>query len=144
VIGWQTIAVRLFGTGTDVSVAPNVAWGGEDDLPGELLPAEPLALAAVVFGLAATPEPENQGAFVRAVATRAAPGTRVVAVVDESTFRSRFAQLPDRLEERRRIWRDMLAAHGLAPVFVDLEAPDLAAAEADLEAAIGQPPDIAP
>ncbi len=144
VIGWQTIAARLFGTSAEVSVAPNVAWGGEDELPGELLPAQPLALAAVVFGLAATPEPENQGAFIRAVATRAASGTPVVAVIDESTFRRRFAQLPDRLEERRRAWLDMLETQGLAPVFVDLEAPDLVAVQADLEAAIGRPRGIEP
>jgi dTDP-4-amino-4,6-dideoxygalactose transaminase len=30
----------------------------------------------------------------------------------------------------------MLAARGLVPVFVDLETPDLATAEADLEAAV--------
>ena len=144
VIGWQTIAARVFGTTAEVSVAPNVEWGGENELPGELLPAQRLALAAVVFGLAATPESENQGAFVRAVAARAAPGTPVVAVVDESTFRRRFAQLPDRLEERRRAWLDMLEPQGLAPVFVDLEAPDLVAVQADLEAAIGRPRGIEP
>jgi hypothetical protein len=144
VIGWQTIAARIFGTNTEVSVAPGVAWGGEDELPGDLLPSPPLALAAVVFGLAATPEPENQVAFIRAVAARAGPGTPVIAVVDESTFRRRFAQLPERLEERRRAWSDGLAAHGLAAVFVDLEAPDLATAQADIEAAIERGREIAP
>jgi hypothetical protein len=68
----------------------------------------------------------------------------VIALVDESTFRRRFAQLPERLEERRRAWHDGLAAHGLAAVFVDLEAPDLATAQADIEAAIGRGREIAP
>jgi len=60
----------------------------------------------------------------------------MVTIVDESAFRMRFAQQAARLEERREAWRDMLGARGLVPVFVDLETPDLAAAEADLEAAI--------
>jgi hypothetical protein len=136
VLGLQAIVGRLFGTNVELTVAPNVAWGGEDELPGDLLPSGSLALAAVVFGLAATPEPENHGAFLDALAARAAAGTAVVTVVDESAFRMRFAQQATRLEERRAAWRDMLAARGLVPVFVDLETPDLAAAEADLEAAI--------
>lgn len=144
VLGWQAIAARILGPNVEVSVAPNVAWGGEDQLSAELLPAGPFTLVAVVFGLAATPEAENQGAFVRAVAARAGPESPVIAVVDESTFRRRFAQLPERLEERRAAWRDMLVGHGLTPVLVDLETPDLAAAQADIEAAIERRRDSAP
>jgi hypothetical protein len=144
VLGLQAIAARLFGANVEVSVAPAVAWGGEDELPEDLLPSGPLALAAVVFGLAATPESENQGAFVRAIAARLAPGTPVVAVVDESAFRRRFAEAPARLDERREAWRELLTGHGFAPVFVDLDAPGLAAAEAAVEAAIEQAREIAP
>ncbi|MGH8697159.1 MAG: DUF2868 domain-containing protein, partial [Burkholderiales bacterium] len=138
VLALQAIAGRLFGSNVEVTVAPNVAWGGEDELPGGLLPSGPLAAAAVVFGLAATPEPENHGAFARAVAARAGSGTPLIAVVDESPFRRRFAQEPARLEERREAWRELLTGHGLAPVFVDLDAPNLAAAEAEIEAALGR------
>jgi hypothetical protein len=135
VLGLQAIAARLFGANVEVSVAPSVAWGGEDELPTELLPPGPLALVAIVFGLAATPEPENHGAFVHAVASNVAPDTTVIAVVDESTLQRRFSQLPERLEERREAWRAMLAGHGLAPVLVNLEAADLAAAQAAIEGA---------
>ncbi len=137
VLGLQAIAARLFGTNVEVGVAPEVAWGGEDELPADLLPSGPLALAVVVFGLAATPEPENHGAFIRAVTARAA-GAAVIGVVDESAFLRRFADAPARLAERREAWRELLTGHGLAPVFVDLDAPDLAAAEAEIEAAIAQ------
>jgi hypothetical protein len=143
VIGWQAIAARLFGPNVEVSVAPNVPWGGEDELPGELLPSGAVALAAIVFGLAATPEPENHGAFVRAIAARLGPGTPAIAVVDESAFRRRFAEAPARLGERREAWREFLAGHGVAPVFVDLDSPDLAAAEAAIEAAIERSKDMA-
>ena len=136
-LGLQAIAARLFGANVEVTVAPAVTWGGEDELSGDLLPPGSLAAVAVVFGLTATPEPENHGAFLRALAARAAPGTPLVALVDESAFRRRFAQEPARLAERREGWRELLAGHGFAPVFVDLEALDLAAAEADVEVAIG-------
>jgi hypothetical protein len=42
---------------------------------------------------------------------------------------------PARLDERRRLWRDFCAGQRLTPVFVNLTAPDLAAAEAALDAA---------
>ena len=142
VLGLQAIAARLFGANAELSVAPSVAWGGEDALPSDLLPSGPLTLVAVVFGLAATPEPENHGALLRAV-TAKATGAPVIALVDESTFQRRFAQLPERLEERRAAWRDMLARQGLAPVLVNLEAGDGTAAQA-IEAALERRRDGAP
>ncbi len=133
VLGLQSIAARVFGTGAQLSVAPLVAWGAEEALPEALVPPEPLALVAIVYALAATPEPENHGAFVAAVAAQVKRGTPLAVILDESGFRKRFAQQPVRLEERRTAWRDLLAARRLEPVFVDLEAPDLAAAEAAIE-----------
>jgi hypothetical protein len=137
VLGLQAIAARIFGTNVEVSVAPGVAWGGEDELPGDLLPPGSLAAAAVVFGLTATPEPENHGAFLRAVAAKAA-GTPLIAIVDEAAFHQRFADVPARIDERREVWREFLRGHGFAPAFVDLDAPDLPAAEAAVEGAIGE------
>ena len=132
VLGLQAIAVRVFGPHVDMSVAPGISWGGEDALPEGLVPAGPLALVAIVFSLAATPEPDNHGAFLAAVAALA-PSTPVVAVVDESGFRKRFAQQPARLDERRAAWRELLGSRGREPVFVDLEAPDHAVVDAALE-----------
>jgi hypothetical protein len=137
VLGLQSIAARVFGTNVEVSASPGVAWGGEDELPGDLLTPGSLAAAAVVFGLAATPEPENHGAFLRAVAAKVGT-TPVIAVVDEAAFRRRFADAPARIDERREAWREFLRGHGFAPVFVDLDAPDLPAAETAVEIAIGR------
>jgi hypothetical protein len=133
VLGLQAIAARLFGPHAEVSVAPGISWGGEDALPEGLVPAGPHALVAIVFALAATPEPENHGAFLAAVAALAGRAAPVVAIVDESGFRKRFAQQPARLEERRAAWRDLFAARGGEPVFVDLEAPDHAVVDAAIE-----------
>jgi hypothetical protein len=136
VLGLQAIAARIFGANAVTSIADNVTWGGEDEAPADLVPRGALDLAAVVVSLAATPEAENHGAFVGAVAAQVAPGTPLVAIVDEGPFRRRFAQQPARLEERRAAWRDLLATRRLEPVFVDLEAPDLAAAAAAIERAM--------
>ena len=133
VLGLQAIAARLFGPHAEVSVAPGISWGGEDALPDGLVPAVPHALVAIVFSLTATPEPDNHGAFLAAVATLAGRAAPVVAIVDESGFRKRFAHEPQRLDERRAAWRDLLAARGREPIFVDLESPDAAAADAAIE-----------
>jgi hypothetical protein len=139
VLGLQAIAARVYGPHAEVSVAPGVAWGGEDALPADLVPAGEHALVAPVFALAATPEPENHGAFLDAVAARADRGAQLVALVDESGFRKRFAAEPRRIEERRAAWRGLFAERGREPLFVDLEAPDLAAVEAALERGEGAP-----
>jgi Protein of unknown function (DUF2868) len=133
VLGLQAIAARLFGPHAEVSVAPGISWGGEDALPDGLVPAGPQTLLLVVFSLAATPEAENHGAFLAAVAALAGRATPVVAIVDESGFRKRFAHEPRRLDERRAAWRELLAGPGREPVFADLEAPDHAAVDAALE-----------
>jgi hypothetical protein len=133
VLGLQSIAARIFGPHAEVTVAPGISWGGEDALPEGLVPDGTHALIAVVFSLAATPETENHGAFLTAVAALAGRAAPVVALVDESAFRKRFAQEPRRLEERRTAWRELLAVQGREPVFVDLEAPDHAAVDAAIE-----------
>jgi hypothetical protein len=133
VLGLQAIAARLFGPHAEVTVAPGISWGGEDALPDGLVPADPQALVLVVFAAAATPETENHGAFLAAVAAAAGGATPVAAIVDESGFRKRFAHEPRRLDERRTAWRELLAVQGREPVFVDLEAPDHAAVDAAIE-----------
>jgi hypothetical protein len=133
VLGLQAIAARLFGPHTEVTVAPGISWGGEDALPDGLVPPGPHALVLVVFSAAATPETENHGAFLAAVAAATGRMTPVVAVVDESGFRKRFAHEPRRLDERRKAWRELLAVQGREPVFADLEAPDHAAVDAAIE-----------
>ena len=125
---------RAFGAPSEISVAPTVAYGGEERLTQEHVPAG-TGLAAALFNAAATPEPASQGAFVAALA---APGRDVVALVDESALRSRWIDADARIAERRRAWREVLAARGVSAVFVTLTHPDLAAAEAALHAATAQ------
>src|SRR5690606_11980614 len=84
--------------------------------------------AAVVVGLfssSATPEAETHGVFVTHLLASRPAGSDVVALVDESSFASRFggadATSHRRRDERRSAWKRLLAAYECRPVFVDLE-----------------------
>ena len=84
------------------------------------------APALLLFTLAATPERETHGA-----AAAAWPEARLL--VDTAGFAQRFGA--DRARQRREAWLKILAGLGRTPVFIDLQQPDLAAAEADLQSA---------
>lgn len=131
----QSAIRRTLGARAELSIAPAVEFGGEDALSDDVVPQQPMALVGALFSLAATPEAENHGVFLDRLIARAG-GAPVVAILDEAGFRRRFASQPQRLEERRDAWRDVLAPFGFDPVFVDLESPDLVAVEAALNAAI--------
>ncbi|HKU84932.1 MAG TPA: DUF2868 domain-containing protein [Casimicrobiaceae bacterium] len=122
------LLMRAFESTVEVQWLPQAAYG-EDDVPS--LPPPPLAAAIVVFNLNATPERENHGAFagaLRAALTGRAPLT---AIVDTSDFDARFGGTP-RADERRHAWEQVLGDAGIAPLFVRLADPDVAAAAAML------------
>ena len=87
---------------------------------------------SALFSLAATPENETQGAFVRALRSFAS-GAPVLLLVDEGPWRARFAADERRLAERRSAWRAQFADLALVPIFLDLSTPDLAAAQSEIE-----------
>jgi hypothetical protein len=131
----QSVARRAFGARAELSIAPTIEFGGEDAVADGIVPPQPMALVAALFSLAATPEAENHGVFLDRLTAKAG-GAPIAALLDEAGFRRRFANQPQRLEERRDAWRDVLSPFGLDPVFLDLESPDLVAAEASLNAAM--------
>jgi len=96
-------------------------------------PAE-ASIVVALFALTATPEREQHGAFVQALAERAGRD-RVLVIVDESGFRQRFgdADAGARLAQRRASWESMLQ-EAAKPLFVDLSAA-LAASDDHLAAA---------
>ncbi|MGI8894623.1 MAG: DUF2868 domain-containing protein [Casimicrobiaceae bacterium] len=130
--GLQAVMARTFGARTEVALAPAVAYGDEHEFAAGVLPSVPPSVIVGLFSLAATPESENHGAFIAALARSTTAGTQLAAIVDEASFRVRFAGQTARVDERRAAWRQMLAGHGIAPVFIDLARPDLPAAEAAL------------
>jgi hypothetical protein len=135
-LGLEAVLRRVFGGGVEVSIAQSVAWGGEDALPRDLVPDGPLALVVALFNFAATPEPENHGAFLAALIGTVGAGTPLVALADESGFRARFPADSLRLTKRREGWRALAGERAVPLAFVDLEQPEVALAEAALNEAI--------
>lgn len=135
VAGLRLLLARLVGGAAAVSVAPPVAYGDDDDRSLAELPTAPGTLA-VVFNLAATPERETHAAFVLAAVGKASADQPLLVIVDETSFRARAADDPDRLTQRRRAWQDMLRPTRSVPVFVELAHPDISKAEAAMDAAL--------
>jgi hypothetical protein len=139
-LGLNALMLRVFGPKSEVSVAPTVAFGEEDALDPALFPDAPVALVAALFPLTATPERENHGAFIEAVAARLPQATPFALLIDESAFRQRFDEPGGagaaRRDERRAAWQRMLAASGREPVFVDLDAQTFSDAECALRAVL--------
>lgn len=130
----QAVLAPALGAGVQVTAALATAYGDEDAAAALAAPpATTLRLALV--DLAATPEDDTHGAFVRAL-RQAAPAVPLLVLADETAFRSRFATLPARLAERRSAWRLWAQTLGVGLVCVDLAQPDSAAAERDLHLAL--------
>jgi hypothetical protein len=133
--GLREASRALLGDNTDVSVRPAVPFGAESSAATGLDATDrTVALSAALFNLAATPEHENHGAFLDLL--RAATGPRLVALVDEASYKRRLGDAPaarDRLAERRSAWSAFCSAHNVPVAFVDLASPDLAQLERDVE-----------
>ena len=126
--GLVRLLERTHEAGVDVDFAAPIAYGS-DALPRT--GAAALGAVVALFNAAATPERENQGAFVEAL-QRSLGAAAVVAIVDTSPFVERFGTDARRLGERERAWRGVLEACGVEPMFVRLAARDAGTAGAEL------------
>ena len=140
--GLRKLAVALLGDDAEVTLDPAVAFGAEDSVRQTMAGADsPAPLTLALFNLAATPENENHGAFVKALRGTSA-ATRLAALIDESSYRRRIGEhagAEARLDERRSAWRYFCRALELDTAFIDLSAPDLPATERDLEPVLAAP-----
>jgi hypothetical protein len=132
----EALLVRALGGNASVIVAPPVAYGSEDASAHEW-PAGDRVVG--LFNLAATPEAEAHGAFLAALARHAAAGEPPLVVIDEAAWRSRNGDDAARLDARRALWRTLCSDQRCPVLFVDLAAPDYAAAERALDAAFAEP-----
>ena len=135
--GIQSIVRRAFGGSASLVVTTPVDYGGEDTLTPASLPDDS-GPAIALFNLSATPEREAHGAFIERLRTAGA-GQPVLVMVDESSFAVRSEVDATRLDERRNVWRALLAERGVDPVFTDLARPDLPGVEADIESRLSTP-----
>jgi hypothetical protein len=44
----------------------------------------------------------------------------VWVLIDEAPYVARMGSAPERIDERREVWRRFVSAHGLEPTFVSL------------------------
>lgn len=141
VAGLNALARHMLGEATQLALRPSVDFGTESTAAQGLARREedvPLTLA--LFTATATPENENHGLFLDTL--RAAVETPLAVVVDTGPYRQRLGAPPGaiaRIDERCRAWQAFANHRGLPVACIDLGAPDLARAEADLAGALGGP-----
>ncbi len=133
-VGLEAIVARAFGGSATLTVESPVAYGDEDAF-AKRAPSDARGPVIALFNLNATPEQAAHGTFVRAV-VRVGIAQPLLAFVDDSAFRARWPNDERRLAQRRGIWSELLTAQRVVPIFVNLEAPDLAFAEAAIDAAL--------
>lgn len=111
--GLDAVAHEMLGEQARVRLLPPAAYGSE----APVLEAGEGVTNAVLFGLAATPEQENHGAFLAALGK----GRKLVALLDQSALAARMDA--GRLGERIELWREFCIRYGAEPKVVDLLAP---------------------
>lgn len=91
------------GHAVQLQVADPVGHGNETDASRCSVPADATLLLLLV-DLANTPEAEAQGRLLATLSAQA-EGRPLLLLVDETAFASRFAALPQRLQQRRQAWQ---------------------------------------
>jgi hypothetical protein len=132
VAGLRRVLVASLGEPLGLTLSPAVAYGEEDHAAS---PPPQTSLCVLLIDLATTPEPDTHGRLIQAQRV-AAPALPLVLCSDETALRTRFANLPTRMAERRTAWQGFAAAQGLGWLSVDLAQPDVPAADAALQRAL--------
>lgn len=137
--GLNGLARHLLGDATQLALRPSVEFGAEASAAEGLARREDdLPLTLAVFNAAATPENENHGRFLDTL--KAALDTSLAVVVDTAPYRRRLGAQSganERMDERCQAWNGFAAQRGVPVACIDLTAPQLSRAEADLAAALG-------
>jgi hypothetical protein len=122
------LRTSLAGEDVTVEVQPLVRYGEEEEFLTRLRQSEgPLPdRFALLTSLAATPEDENHGALIADVRdwlAASSPGTQLLVIVDEAPYATRMLShggAQHRVDERRSVWRDFIAARGVNVRLADL------------------------
>ena len=118
----RDLLAREMGDHVSLSAVAPIAYGEEEAALQAI--ANGAGAVVLLFTLAATPEDENHGRVIELL--RDAPGVRagpaaLRIVVDEGPYAARMGEaLAARIDERRRAWREFVAARGLEAQVVDL------------------------
>jgi hypothetical protein len=135
-LGLRALLQRELGADLQLSIDTTTAVGDEDSA-AQRLAAQPATVRVLLVDLAATPEDDHHGRFVRAL--RAADAqVPLWLLVDESAYRQRFAGMTERVDERRAAWRRWAAQHELRVIAIALDGVDAALTGAAPQAAPAQ------
>ncbi|MYN43378.1 DUF2868 domain-containing protein [Duganella sp. FT109W] len=111
----QKIASEMFGEQARLMLRPSTAYGEAPQVRDDT----EAAATAALFNLSATPEQENHGAFLDALAKAVPRG--VTVLLDESSYLERMGS--ERLAERVALWQEFCRFHGTPATIVNLQAP---------------------
>lgn len=124
--GLATVAQMLLGESARVMLRPLTAYGQElrDEPLIDAAGALDIAHTVALFNLSATPEKENQGAFIDHFTSMKIPDFSVM--IDESGYRERLggqAGMEVRMRERIALWRQFCELHQVLLNVVNLVQP---------------------
>ena len=125
IAGLESLLAATLGASLKIQVRDPVKYGEEETVAARLA-ATTATWHVILMTLASTPEVENHGAFLTAWRdwlAQNATSAPLLIVIDEGPFAARMrgeAALVQRVQERRKLWREFVAGYGLRAVFVDL------------------------
>ncbi len=125
VTGLESLLAATLGANLKVQVRDPVKYGDEETVATRLA-AMSSTWHVILMTLASTPEVENHGAFLTAWRdwlVKNATSAPLLIVIDEGPYAARMrgeVALEQRLQERRKLWREFVAGYGLRAVFADL------------------------
>ncbi len=100
------------------------------------IPAGEQTEVIAVFAMTSTPETEVQGRFINELKEKTQNSKALLRIViDTSGFLARFANTPQRIEERIKNWSNFLTPYGVSFAFVNLTNADAKDAAAQFEQA---------
>jgi hypothetical protein len=125
VAGLEALLTATLGGHLKVQVEDPIRYGDEETVSSRLGKIG-AAWQVILMTLASTPEVENHGALLAAwrdwLAKNAA-STPLLVLIDEGPYAARMrgeAAFEQRVQERRKLWRDFIAGYGLRASFADL------------------------
>ncbi len=136
--GLEVLLSRLLGGAVAIRPLAPAAYGEDEAADAHPWGAQS-GTRVLLFNLAATPEREAHGAFAAAAIASGGTSEPLLVVVDETSFAARSGDDPQRLQQRRSAWRELLGSVRVTPAFVNLSDPDASTADAALDAALFRP-----
>jgi hypothetical protein len=125
VAGLESLLAATLGANLTVEVRDPVRYGDEETVAARLA-ATGATWHVILMTLASTPEIENHGAFLTAWRdwlARNATSSPLLILIDEGPYAARMrgeAAFEQRVQERRKLWREFVAGYGLRASFADL------------------------